>query len=96
VGDDLAEGKPTLPLIQAMKTGTEEERQLLRQCIRNGGLDDLQPVLDIVHRSGAIDYTRAAAQRAASNAGEALAALPASTFKDTLLQLAQLAVTRTH
>ncbi len=96
VGDDLAEGKPTLPLIQAMKAGTDDERRLIRQCIRNGGLDDLEPVLNIVHRTGAIDYTRAAAQRAASNACAALETLPASSFRDTLLQLAELAVTRTH
>ncbi|MCP8688507.1 octaprenyl diphosphate synthase [Marinobacterium sedimentorum] len=96
VGDDLAEGKPTLPLIQAMKAGTAEERQLIRQCIRKGGLDDLQPILDIVQRTGAIDYTRAAAQRAAASACEALAALPASSFKDTLAQLAEIAVDRTH
>nr|WP_067290524.1 octaprenyl diphosphate synthase [Marinobacterium profundum] len=96
VGDDLAEGKPTLPLIQAMKAGTDEERLLIRQCIRKGGLDDLQPILDIVQRTGAIDYTRAAAQRAAASACEALAALPASSFKDTLTQLAEIAVNRTH
>ncbi len=96
VGDDLAEGKPTLPLIQAMKAGTDEERQLIRQCIRKGGLDDLQPILDIVQRTGAIDYTRAAAQRAAANACDALAVLPASSFKDTLTQLAEIAVNRTH
>jgi len=96
VGDDLAEGKPTLPLIQAMKAGTDEERQLIRQCIRKGGLDDLQPILDIVQRTGAIDYTRAAAQRAAASACEALEALPASSFKNTLLQLAEMAVNRTH
>ncbi len=96
VGDDLAEGKPTLPLIQAMKAGTDEERQLVRQCIRKGGLDDLQPVLDIVQRTGAIDYTRDAAQRAAAQACKALEALPASSFKDTLTQLAKMAVDRTH
>ncbi|UTW11100.1 octaprenyl diphosphate synthase [Marinobacterium rhizophilum] len=96
VGDDLAEGKPTLPLIQAMKAGTDAERQLIRQCIRKGGLDDLQPVLDIVHRTGAIDYTRDAAQRAAADACKALQALPASSFKDTLTQLADMAVDRTH
>ena len=96
VGDDLAEGKPTLPLIQAMKAGTDEERQLIRQCIRKGGLDDLQPILDIVQRTGAIDYTRAAAQRAAASAQEALETLPASSFKNTLQQLAEMAVNRTY
>ncbi|GGO88294.1 octaprenyl diphosphate synthase [Marinobacterium nitratireducens] len=96
VGDDLAEGKPTLPLIQAMKAGNEDERQLIRQCIRAGGLDDLQPVLDIVHRTGAIDYTKAAAQREADRAVAALEALPASSFRDTLEQIAELAVNRSR
>ncbi|NVK42297.1 MAG: octaprenyl diphosphate synthase [Oceanospirillaceae bacterium] len=96
VGDDLAEGKPTLPLIQAMKAGNDEERQLIRQCIRAGGLDDLQPVLDIVHRTGAIDYTRAAAQRESGLAIAALDALPASSFRDTLVEIAELAVNRTR
>ncbi|MDA0424917.1 polyprenyl synthetase family protein, partial [Stutzerimonas frequens] len=57
VGDDLAEGKATLPLIQAMRAGNEEERKLIRHAIREGGLDDLQPVMDIVHSTGAIAYT---------------------------------------
>ncbi|MFC6670985.1 octaprenyl diphosphate synthase [Marinobacterium aestuariivivens] len=96
VGDDLAEGKPTLPLIQAMKASNEDERQIIRRCIRNGGLDDLQPVLDIVHRSGAIEYTREAAQREAALAAAALETLPASSFRDTLHQIAELAVTRTR
>jgi len=56
VGDDLAEGKATLPLIHAMRVGTDEERKLIRGAIREGGLEDLQPVLDIVQRTGSIDY----------------------------------------
>lgn len=94
VGDDLAEGKPTLPLIQAMKVANKEDRQLLRQTIRKGGLDDLAPVLAIVHNSGAIDYTKQQAQAQADKAIAALDALPASSFKETLTQLAHMAVKR--
>ncbi|WP_299179808.1 octaprenyl diphosphate synthase [uncultured Neptuniibacter sp.] len=94
VGDDLAEGKATLPLIHAMRAGTEEQRQLVRQAIRKGGLDDLQPILDIVKDTGAIEYTQQKAQAEADKAIDALNALSDSSFKETLIQLAHLAVKR--
>ena len=94
VGDDLAEGKATLPLIQAMQLCSEEERTLLRRAIREGGLDNLTPILDIIHRTGAIEYTQEKARQAAMQATEALSALPDSSFKATLKQLATLAVER--
>ncbi|WP_372738112.1 octaprenyl diphosphate synthase [Neptunomonas sp.] len=93
-GDDLAEGKPTLPLIQAMKVATEDERQLIRQTIRKGGLENLEPVLDIVKRSGAIEYTQKSALQQADYAIEALSSLPESSFKETLELLAHIAVNR--
>ncbi len=94
VGDDLAEGKATLPLIQAMQLCSDEERTLLRRAIREGGLDDLDPILEIINRTGAIAYTQNKAQQAAAAAIEALSALPDSSFKTTLEQLANLAVNR--
>ena len=94
VGDDLAEGKATLPLIHAMREGSGEERKLIRQAIRKGGLDDLQPILDIVHSTGAIEYAREKAYEQADTAIKALDALPDSSFKATLIQLADLAVKR--
>ncbi len=94
VGDDLAEGKPTLPLIQAMKAGTEEERLLIRQAIRKGGLEDLEPVMAAVKRTGSIEYTQQAAHNQANHAIDALSALPDSSFKETLTTLAHLAVKR--
>ncbi|MDF2182342.1 octaprenyl diphosphate synthase [Neptuniibacter sp. CAU 1671] len=94
VGDDLAEGKATLPLIQAMQLCSDEERTLLRRAIREGGLDDLDPILEIIDRTGAIKYTQNKAQQAAAAAIEALSALPDSSFKSTLEQLANLAVNR--
>ncbi len=95
VGDDLAEGKATLPLIHSMRVGSETERKLIRGAIREGGLDDLQPVLDIVQRTGSIDYTRQQAEAEVSRAITALEALPASSFRETLTTLAQMATRRT-
>lgn len=96
VGDDLAEGKATLPLIHAMRTGSDEQRQLIRQAIRKGGLDDLEPIMEIVHATGSIEYARTTAYTEADKAINALNALPDSSFKTTLIQLADLAVKRTR
>ncbi|OHY80752.1 polyprenyl synthetase family protein [Marinobacter sp. AC-23] len=94
VGDDLAEGKTTLPLIHAMAHGSEEERQLLRQAIRKGGLSDLPQVLKIIETSGALEYTMEKAKAEAAKASDALNALAASAHKDALELLTQVAVAR--
>ncbi|SDK46475.1 octaprenyl diphosphate synthase [Billgrantia gudaonensis] len=94
VGDDLAEGKPTLPLIQAMAVGTPEQAQLVRRAIRKGGLDHLEAVLEIVRDTGALDYTRARAIEMADRALAQLDALPASRYRDSMADLARLAVDR--
>lgn len=94
VGDDLAEGKTTLPLIHAMAKGSEDERQLIRQAIRKGGLDDLPHILDIVERSGAIEYTMAKAREQAALAAECLESLSESAHKEALVLLTELAVAR--
>lgn len=94
VGDDLAEGKPTLPLIHAMREGSDEERLLIRQAIRKGGLEDLDPIMQIVQKTGAITYTQERAQAEADKAIAALNALPDTSFKETLTQLAHMAVKR--
>jgi octaprenyl-diphosphate synthase len=96
VGDDLREGKPTLPLIYLMSHGTEEQRQLVRSCIENGDEQHFDTILAAITASGALDYTRRAAEVAAQRASDAIAALPASDYKDALLQLARFAVDRTH
>jgi octaprenyl-diphosphate synthase len=96
LGDDLAEGKATLPLIHAMKRGTREQATLIRRAIENGGLDELGAVLDAIRGTGALDYARAQARAEAHAACEALAALPASPYRDHLLALADFAVTRTY
>ena len=96
VGDDLAEGKPTLPLIYAIRRGAPEQAALIRKAIEHDGLDDLTAVLDAVRKTGALDYVRAQAQSESRTACDALAALPDSKYRDHLLQLADFAVTRTY
>ena len=94
VGDDLAEGKATLPLIYAMAQGTEAEALLIRQAIRKGGLDSLDEVLAIVNKTGALDYTREQAHLCSEKAKACLEVLPASHYKDALLQLTDVALGR--
>jgi octaprenyl-diphosphate synthase len=95
VGDDLAEGKTTLPLIYAMQHGTAEQAQLVRRAIQHGGLDELSAVLDAIRASGALEYARAQARSESRTACAAINALPRSNSRDYLLQLADFAVTRT-
>ena len=94
-GDDLAEGKATLPLIQAMKESTPENRKLIRRAIREGGLEDIAPVLEAVMSTNAIQYTQQQAQQQSQLAIDSLAAIQESSFKETLVALAKLAVQRT-
>lgn len=96
VGDDLAEGKATLPLIHAMRVGSDEDRDLIRNAIRKGGLDDLSPVLEIVQRNGSIDYSRHKATEEIDKAKNAIASLPETSFKETLNKIADLAIARTQ
>lgn len=94
VGDDLAEGKPTLPLIHAMANGDKADRELIRQAIRKGGLDDLEPVVDVVHRCGSIDYVRNKAESLIVDAKVQLADFPDSPAKTAMEALANLAIAR--
>ncbi len=96
VGDDLAEGKPTLPLIQVMRQGTREEAEMVRHALASGGADDLAQVLAAIHRTGALDYAREQAGKESRAAIAALAAIPSTQYRDYLLQLANFAVTRTY
>ncbi len=96
VGDDLAEGKPTLPLIYAIKHGSAAEAALIKNAIEAGGLGELEQVIAAIQRSGALDYTRRQAEVEARTAGRALAGLPNSKYRESLLQLADFAVTRDY
>jgi octaprenyl-diphosphate synthase len=94
VGDDLAEGKPTLPLIYAMRNGTAQQAAAVRRAIEEGGLDDLQQVLQAIRETCALDYVRKQARAEADMACAAISHLPDSNYKESLLQLADFAVTR--
>ncbi|WP_211453572.1 octaprenyl diphosphate synthase [Collimonas antrihumi] len=96
VGDDLREGKPTLPLIYLMENGTPEQRALVRTCIENGDEQHFNEILAAITSSGALDYTRREAEKAAQRAAAAISGLPNSQFKDSLLQLSAFAVNRNH
>jgi octaprenyl-diphosphate synthase len=94
LGDDLAEGKPTLPLIRAMASAPAAQAALVRRAIVEGGRGEFERVLAAVQESGALDYARAAAEREAQAARAALAPLPASAQRDSLLELASFSVAR--
>lgn len=96
VGDDLREGKPTLPLIWLMSHGTPAQRELVRSCIENGDEQHFDAILSAITSSGALDYTRRAAEEAGQRATDAIAGLPDSVYKDALLQLARFALDRNH
>jgi octaprenyl-diphosphate synthase len=94
LGDDLAEGKPTLPLIRVMSTGRREQAELVRRAIVEGGREAFGGVLEAIRACDALEYSRAAARREAEAAQRAIAPLPASEFKTSLLELASFSVTR--
>jgi octaprenyl-diphosphate synthase len=94
VGDDLREGKPTLPLLVAMERGSAEERQLIRHAIEHGEVERLQDVIAVVKRTGAIEATRDVARREAQAARDALVLLPASEAVKALLEFCARSVER--
>jgi len=94
IGDDLAEGKATLPLIYAMQNGSEEESKIIRNAILEGGLDELDRITAIIESTGALQYTADKAREAADLAIEALAAVPNSNFKQALINIAELSIQR--
>jgi octaprenyl-diphosphate synthase len=94
LGDDLAEGKPTLPLIHVLRTGTPAQAALVRRAIVEGGRADFAPVLEAIRGCGSLDYARAAALRESQAAARAIDALPGSRYRDSLLELASFSVTR--
>jgi octaprenyl-diphosphate synthase len=95
MGDDLAEGKPTLPLIQAMRAGTPEQREIIRRAIEHGGLEELDAIRAAIESTGALHYTARLAREQAEAAAAVLEALPESVFRDALSSLARIAVERT-
>ena len=96
IGDDLAEGKPTLPLIYTMRHGNPKQVTLVRTAIETGGLEHIDAVQAAVESTGAIAYTEQAAKNAAEQAINALKILPASNYREALHSLAEFAVNRSH
>jgi octaprenyl-diphosphate synthase len=94
IGDDLAEGKPTLPLIRAMQVGTPEVSALIREVIEEGGVDRVDEVIKAIQSTDAIEYTANLAREEARLAKEALEALPASAYRDALAAVADFSVDR--
>ncbi len=94
VGDDLREGKPTLPLLLAMERASDAERSLIRHAIEHGELQKLPEILEIVRRTGALDGTRAAAQSEVDKARSVLSALPPSRAREALLELCARSIHR--
>ena len=100
IGDDLREGKPTLPLIYLLQHGTLSQRDLVRKAIESGGVDqdhrDFQTILDAVHSSGALAFTRQQANLEASAARQAISLLPQGDAQRALLALTEYATDRSH
>jgi octaprenyl-diphosphate synthase len=94
VGDDLREGKPTLPLLVAMERGTAQQRALIRHAIEHGEVEKLPEIIEIVRETGALEATREAARAEASKARECLAALPMSESREALLEFCVRSVDR--
>ena len=96
LGDDLAEGKPTLPVIYALAHAPAAEATRLRVAIETGGIDDLDQITRLIETSGGLEYTARMARREKELAVEALGRLPASKYRDALVTLADFAVARTY
>lgn len=97
VGDDLAEGKPTLPLLHAMRHGNAQQAALIRNAIEQGGKRDIiDEVLAVMHEYRSLDYAMERAKQEAQKAVDAIAILPESEYKQALISLAYLSVDRTY
>lgn len=96
LGDDLADGKPTLPLIYAIENGSPAQSKILREAIENGDRDAFGAVYEIVESTDAITYTFARAQQEADKAIQSLDGVPASEYRDALVDLARFSVDRSY
>ncbi|WP_227544739.1 octaprenyl diphosphate synthase [Sapientia aquatica] len=96
VGDDLREGKMTLPLIYLMQNGTPEQRELVRTSIENGDSSKFDEILLAITNSGALEFTHQQALQASAKAVAALELLPESRYKEALVQLAHFSADRNH
>jgi octaprenyl-diphosphate synthase len=95
LGDDLAEGKPTLPLLHALRHGNDDQRALIRLAIEQGGLAQLGPIVEAIEATGGLEYAAGFAQRETAQALAALEALPDTPYSRALASLARFAQERT-
>jgi octaprenyl-diphosphate synthase len=93
-GDDLREGKPTLPLIYLMEHGTAEQAALAREAIEQGGTDRFDTIFEAITRSGALDHTLECARGEAQAAAKAISSFPDSIYKESLLELCSYSTAR--
>jgi octaprenyl-diphosphate synthase len=96
LGDDLAEGNTTLPLIRALAVGSPAEAALIREAVTGGRRDDFKPLLEVLTRTGALEYARHCAEEESAQATACLSTLPNSPARETLLELSTFAVQRTY
>lgn len=96
IGDDLAEGKPTLPLLYAYWNGTDTQSQLIAEAITGGGLANIESISEAIESSGAIAYTAALAREQVQQAMQALEVLPPSAYRNAMYELAAFAVDRSY
>ncbi|MDG1205911.1 MAG: polyprenyl synthetase family protein [Pseudomonadales bacterium] len=96
IGDDLAEGKATLPLIVAMRDGEPDQADFVRQAILNGGVENLDRIAQIVDAAGGLKYTSELAAKETQAAIDSLALLPDSPYKKAMLDLADFSISRNH
>ena len=96
IGDDLAEGKPTLPLIRVMTTGTKQQIAVVRKAIQEGGRNNIEQVMDAINATDAIAYTAEKARDEANKAIEMLVNIPDSEFRRALITLARFSVSRSY
>ena len=94
IGDDLAEGKPTLPLIHAIRSAPEDKAAIIRKAIEKGGLDNINTILTIIESTNSIMYTRKLAREEADRAIDCLKHLDSNLYRDALTVLAGFAVDR--
>ena len=96
IGDDLAEGKPTLPLIYAMRQGTDQQAKVIRKAIEQGQRDKIDEIITIIKETGAISYTAQAAKNEVDLAKACLSILPDSEYKQALISLADFSIERKY
>ena len=94
LGDDLNEGKSTLPLIYAMENGSRTEKKMIRMAVKNGELEKLSQIQSVIDSTGALEYTIACAKEASEIAIDSLAPIPNSDYKQGLITIAEFAVNR--